>query len=239
MNLTSPQPPARSTQQADRGQQTPGAAGPSDVRPPVDVALRATFERALARQQKPGQDEETQPQPASAVEVQPAAAASAAWATWQAAAQDRHRSPDPDALVFVSSQPVPATPHHAAAQSGSTSPTAHQPAEARPTSAALGAALSALRMPASPDGLQHWQFSFSQPGSLVSGVSLTAQPDMPWQLQVNLLAQAQAHGHLPNQARERSALDARLGELRQRLLGRGALIGDIELHDPPDNPHHR
>jgi hypothetical protein len=203
------------------------------------MALRATFERALARQQKPGQDEEAQPQPEVAVELQPATTAAAAWAAGQAAAQDRLRSPDPEALVFVSSQPVAATPHDTAAQTGNTSHTGHQPAEARPTPAALGAALSALRMPASPDGLQHWQFSFSQPGSLVSGVSLTAQPDMPWQLQVNLLVQAQTHGHLPNQTRERSALDARLGELRQRLLGRGALIGDIELHDSLDNPQPR
>ncbi len=101
--------------------------------------------------------------------------------------------------------------------------------------AALAATLSALAMPASPEGVQHWQFSFSQPGSALSGVALTAQPDAPWQLQLQL----------PVHARDRGALDARLGELRQRLAGRGAHIGDIEFHSPldafetPDRPDRR
>jgi hypothetical protein len=132
--------------------------------------------------------------------------------------------------VFGSVQPsVLALDASASAQAAAASDaaTAGAAAAAGSVRAALSSLpLSGLQAPASADGLQHWQFSFSHPGAPLSGVSLTARPDAPWQLQLQL----------PAHARERNALDARLGELRQRLNGRGAHIGDIELQDLHDTP---
>lgn len=133
--------------------------------------------------------------------------------------------PDPGPPVFASSLPAAQ-----AIEAGTAAGLELAGARAEATaSGTLRAALSGLQVPASSDGLQHWQFSFSHQGAPLSGVSLTARPDAPWQLQLQL----------PAHARERPALDARLGELRQRLNTRGAQIGDIELrelHDAPDLP---
>ncbi len=194
------------------------------VRPPADPALREAFERALARPPRSGTDDEEATAPPPAIAAPPADIA---------AIQARLRQPAPEELVFLSSQPADSV-NHTVAGTGLVS--VHSPASGpRPTPAVLGAALSALSMPASPEGIQHWQFSFSQPGSAISGVTLVAHPEAPWQVQVTLLP----HALSTTQARERSALDARLGELRQRLLGRGAAIGDVELHDPLDDAHRR
>lgn len=129
--------------------------------------------------------------------------------------------------VFASSQPVPGV----AMAADATSPGAMAGAPVSALGdARLGASLAALTMPASPLGPQHWQFSFFQDGSMLSGVALTAQPGAPWRMQL----QTQGSAHESAHWRERQALDARLGDLRQRLAGRGAQIGDIALHDPWD-----
>lgn len=232
--MTAPptQPPA-STPPADR----------VDVRQPVDPALRRAFEEALARRPKLSRDDEQAPQcqPASEPlfhpqpltqpqspplppalpqpQSQPQSQPVGGSLPEPSAPAQRARRVEPESPVFLSSQPVPGLPPLATAESPGAGA---QPTDARPTPAMLGAALTALAMPVSADGVQHWQFSFSQPGSALSGVAFTAAPDAPWQLQLQL----------PAHARERSALDARLGELRQRLASRGALVGDIDLHDP-------
>lgn len=225
-------PISRPTEATPTPTRDPGREGAT---PPVDASLRQAFERALARREGSGPDEEiaslateTNPGPALPVMAAPAAAAHSAAA--RAAPEPARLNPEPEALVFATSQPVatpaPALPPGEPASSSRGVP--HTPA-------ALGAALSALTMPASPEGPQHWQFSFSQAGSAVAGVTLSAQPQAPWLVQVNLHAQALAGTPL----RERHALDARLGELRQRLQGRGAHIDAVELHEPHDPPRHR
>ncbi len=208
--------------QAEPGPATAGAREHFGLRPPADPALREAFERALARPPQASPDEEA---PLLETAAQPLATVGVP--------QARLRPPTPDELVFVSSQPVESAGRSVLGPGleGATSTVAGR----QPAPAVLGAALSALTMPASPEGIQHWQFSFSQPGSAVSGVTLTAQPESPWQVQVTL----QNHALSLSQGRERGALDARLGELRQRLLARGAAIGDIELRDPFDDPQRR
>lgn len=199
----------------------------SRARPPVDPVIHEAFEQALARSPKQAPDDEllTQapgmpgPPPGQPLEPPP----------MPRPGIEPAMRPSDAALVFVSSQWVTAAPTRPPDEGTTPRPAG---VEARPTPAVLGSALSALSMPASPDGVQHWQFSFSQPGSALSGVALTAHHDAPWQLQLQL----------PAHARDRSALDARLGELRQRLAGRGAHIGDIELHtthDPFDSAERR
>lgn len=211
--------PAEGPQAATR---SPGSNG---HRQHVDPALRKAFEHALARRDSATAEDESQPTNAEVLATQAAPVV-----VPPAVREITRLQPEPEALVFVSSQPVtPATP----------APTQIDPtpagAGAQPMPAVLGSALSALTMPASPEGLQHWQFSFSQAGSVVGGVTLTAQPQAPWLVQVNLHAQSLSSA----QWRERGALDARLGELRQRLLGRGAHIDQVELHDPQDPTRHR
>ncbi len=190
----------------------------------VDPALRQAFEYALAHRDRGSAEDEPQATNADMPATQTAPVVVA-----PAVREITRLQSEPEALVFVSSQPV--APAAAATQIDPT----RAGAGAQPMPAALGAALSALTMPASPEGLQHWQFSFSQAGSVVGGVTLTAQPQAPWLVQVNLHAPSLSSAQL----RERGALDARLGELRQRLLGRGAHIDQVELHDPHDTTRHR
>jgi hypothetical protein len=170
------------------------------AREPADAALREAFERALSRQARAGDDEDTG-LPTSAPDTGLAGLAMAG------------TSAPPQVPVASQALPTPALPDRG---EGPPPTTAMVPAS-------LGAQLAALTVPASPDGAQHWQFSFAQPGSPLSGLVLSAQPHAPWQVQVQMA--------LPAQARERSAMDARLAELRQRLAGRGALVGEIELQD--------
>jgi hypothetical protein len=184
----------------------------------VDARSREAFERALSQRSRGARDEEAAPAAADAG-TRTAGPEMAVWL--------RAELPplDPGPPVFASSQPA------VQALRAGTAAGAEGAAAARADAAAgtLRAALSGLQMPASADGLQHWQFSFSHQGAPLTGVSLTARADAPWQLQLQL----------PAHARERHALDARLGELRQRLSGRGADIGAIELrelHDSPDPP---
>lgn len=230
--------PGATPRLADAPTTSTRGTGREGLPPPVDARLRQAFERALARREGGGPEEESAPgagNPAdtSAVPAAPAvvpSAGAAASAASRAAAEPARLHREPEAPVFLTSQPVgttaPALPAAEFAASSRGAP--HLPP-------ALGAALSALTMPASPEGPQHWQFSFSQAGSAVAGVTLSAQPQAPWLVQVNLHAQALAGTPL----RERSALDARLGELRQRLLGRGAHIDAVELHEPHDPPRQR
>lgn len=242
--------------------QWPAQRGPGQDthRPAAHAGLQAAFERALARTPATSCDDNAAPQPPP----QPVMAAGAPLALDIKRLQELDHERDCGDLVFISSQPVAAAlPGQgawagAAAEAGAALNTPAAPgADARPTPAALGAALSALRMPASPEGVQHWQFSFSQPGSALRGVVLTAQPHAPWQLQV--LVDGHGPGHVPltalaqsvaqsvaqsaaqsaAQSRERIALDARVAELRQRLAGRGALVGDIELRDLQDSLERR
>lgn len=226
MTLSHPSATSASTRPADGPQTLQRSTARDGQAPPVDAALRHAFERALAQHDGGGLDDET-PTPTA---EQGAAAALPAFGA--AAARDLTRlQPEPETLVFASSQPV-ATPAQAQPPGDAAAAGPRVP-QALP--ATLGAALSALTMPASPEGPQQWQFSFAQAGSAVAGVTLTAQPQAPWLVQVNLQAPALSSSLL----RERSALDARLGELRQRLLGRGAHIDAVELHDTHDPTRHR
>lgn len=228
INPHSGHPPATAAQ-AESGLTTAEVGGRTTQRAPVDPALREAFERALARQPSDGDGNDDEVQAQGAAPQTPTAGMLAA----ASAPRFAKVQPDTEELFFVSSQPVDAAARGAASLCADG--LAAAATGARPTPAVLGAALSALTMPASSEGVQHWQFSFSQSGSAVSGVTLTAQGAAPWQVQLNV----QAHATTPALARERGALDARLGELRQRLLGRGVSIGDVELHDLLDNPRQR
>lgn len=225
MTLSNPPPASAHTRPADGAQAPQRSPGPDSLGPPVDAALRQAFERALARQAGGGWGDE-----ASAPATDSNAAVASPVFVAAAACDLTRFQPEPEALVFASSQPVAPPPQALPQGEAATAGPGTQPMPAT-----LGAALSALTMPASPEGPQHWQFSFAQAGSAVAGVTLSAQPQAPWLVQVNL----QAHALSSTALRERSALDARLGELRQRLLGRGAHIDGVELLDTHDPTRHR
>lgn len=197
-------PPTSSA--GSRSSERPERNGPAGTPPPAEA--RAAFESALERlQRRPrGLDEEPGNEAATAQPQGPQQPA----LPWPAASAAAAPSADGAGMITASA-------------GGGT-----QAASLDPQS--LGQLLSALRVPASPDGVQRWEFQFaSDSGLALQGLTLTGQPGST--LTVHLHANTNAPW------REREISSQRLGELRQRLAERGAPVDG--LHWADDDGSHR
>jgi hypothetical protein len=195
------------TPTASTGRSSTADTGESRRRPPADT--QAAFEEALLRLQRQRRDEE--------------AAAGGPEAPLQQAAAAAQALPQPAGDA--------ATPGLAAAAAAANAPS---PAGARLSGSELSGYLSALQMPASPEGPQLWEFQFAgDSGLAVQGLTLSGTSAQPGSA---LTVHLHANPNVPLRDRELSA--QRLDELRQRLGERGAPVQGLHWSDGEGSQQH-